>query len=66
MSYLQDILGGGFCPSQQKRVGGILSGGDFVLHSLHGNVILTLGKYGRFHTYEKDHHYFLNKVHVCW
>ena len=26
--------GGGFCPRQQKRVGGILSGGDFVLHSL--------------------------------
>ena len=26
--------GGGFCPCQQKRVGGgILSGGDFVLHS---------------------------------
>ena len=25
--------GGGFCPRQQKRVGGILSGGDFVLHS---------------------------------
>ena len=24
--------GGGFCPCQQKRVGGILSGGDFVLH----------------------------------
>ena len=22
--------GGGFCPSHQKRVGGILSGGDFV------------------------------------
>ena len=34
LSYLQDILGG-FCPRQQKRVGGgILSGGDFVLHSL--------------------------------
>ena len=29
LSYLQDILGG-FCPSQQKRVGGIMSGGDFV------------------------------------
>ena len=27
------IYWGGFCPSQQKRVGGILSGGDFVLHS---------------------------------
>ena len=27
--------GGGFCPRQQKRVGGgaIMSGGDFVLHS---------------------------------
>ena len=24
------IYWGGFCPSQQKRVGGILSGGDFV------------------------------------
>ena len=33
LSYLQDILGG-FCPRQQKRVGGILSGGDFVLHSI--------------------------------
>ena len=32
LSYLQYILGG-FCPSQQKRVGGILSWGDFVLHS---------------------------------
>ena len=30
LSYLQDILGG-FCPRQQKRVGGILSGGDFVI-----------------------------------
>ena len=34
LSYLQDILGGGggFCPRQQKRVEGILSGGggDFV------------------------------------
>ena len=27
--------GGEFCPRQQKRVGGILSGGDFVLHSFH-------------------------------
>ena len=37
LSYLQDILGGGggggFCPRQQKIKGGILSGGDFVLHS---------------------------------
>ena len=29
LSYLQVVLGG-FCPSKQKRVGGILSGGDFV------------------------------------
>ena len=33
LSYLQDVLGG-FCPRQQKRVAGILSGGDFVLHSM--------------------------------
>ena len=28
--------GGGFCPSHQKRVGGILSGGGGILFGYHG------------------------------
>ena len=34
LSYLQDILGGILSSSTKKSGGGILSGGDFVLHSI--------------------------------
>ena len=41
-TYLQEILGGGDSVLVNKKVGGILSGGDFVLHSSSLNIVYNL------------------------
>ena len=66
------IYWGGFCPRQQKRVGGILSGGDFVLHSnqveecqIHAKTVI-MGLTHMSHLVGKPTMWFPNRFDTNW